>query len=58
MRILTILLTLLPLLVATGHLLADSKSDDHDRAYQARQEEKILSLEEILGKLDEVLKRP
>ena len=51
MRKLTILLLLLPML-ATGHLLADSKDDDHERAYQARQQDKILSLEEILGKLD------
>jgi uncharacterized membrane protein YkoI len=45
------MLLLLPML-ATGHLLADSKDDDHERAYQARQQDKILSLEEILGKLD------
>jgi uncharacterized membrane protein YkoI len=51
-KLTTLLLLLPPMLVATGHLLADSKGDDHDRAYQARQEEKILSLEEILGKLD------
>jgi uncharacterized membrane protein YkoI len=52
MRKLTILLLLIPMLVATGHLLADSQNGDHERAYQARQEDKILSLEEILGKLD------
>lgn len=51
MRKLTTLL-LLPMLVATGYLQADSKGNDHERAYQARQQEKILSLEEILGKLD------
>lgn len=51
MRKLTTLL-LLPMLVATGHLTADSKDDDHDRAYRAHQEEKILSLGEILDMLD------
>ena len=51
MRKLTILLLLLPML-ATGHLLADSKDNDHERAYQAHREDRILSLEEILGRLD------
>jgi uncharacterized membrane protein YkoI len=45
------LLLFLPSILATGNLPAESKGD-HERAYQARQEEKILSLEEILGKLD------
>ena len=32
-KLTTLLLLLPPMLVATGHLLADSKGDDHDRAY-------------------------
>jgi uncharacterized membrane protein YkoI len=47
-----IILLLLPWMLAAGHVLADRKGSDHERAYQARQNDSILSLEEILGKLD------
>jgi len=46
-----IILLLLPLMLAAAHVLADRKGNDHERAYQARQDDSILSLEEILEKL-------
>lgn len=51
MRNLITLLLLLSLL-ATGTVLAGREDDDHERVYEARQDESILSLEEILERLD------
>jgi uncharacterized membrane protein YkoI len=47
-----ITITLLLTLLATGTVVAGREDDDHERVYQARQDDAILSLEEILGILD------
>lgn len=39
-------------LLATGTVLAGRDDDDHERVYEARQDETILSLGEILDMLD------
>ncbi len=47
-----ITLLLLLSLLATGTVLAGRDDDDHERVYEARQDETILSLGEILVRLD------